>query len=78
MRVYPTNHFPIELQHKPEDAVSCGVLRPEIYGEIAKRGFWHGKLAVIIAGFRRRRSKAASCPIMRTRDQSLSSRISIS
>jgi len=39
MRIDPLHDLAVELEHQAQDAVRRRMLRPEIDGEIAQRGF---------------------------------------
>jgi hypothetical protein len=41
MRVDAPDDFAVKFQHKTQDPVRCGMLRPKIDHEIAGRGFGH-------------------------------------
>ncbi len=41
MRIDALDHFAVELEHKAQDAVGRGMLRPEIDLKIAERAFGH-------------------------------------
>ena len=41
MRVDALDHLAVELEHQPQHAMRGRMLRPEIDGEIAERGFGH-------------------------------------
>src|SRR5262249_21476115 len=42
MRIDPFDHFAVKLQNQSQNAVRCRMLRPEIDGEIARRGCGFG------------------------------------
>src|SRR4029077_3307622 len=41
MRIHALHHLTVELEHQPQDAMRCRMLRSEIDREIAYRGFGH-------------------------------------
>jgi hypothetical protein len=58
MGVNALNDLAVKLKHKAKHTVSCGVLGPEVEGEIADSGF-HGALCLLLRqrGARIRSSK---------------------
>jgi hypothetical protein len=48
MRVDPLDHLAVELEHEPQHAVRGRMLRPEIDGEVAKRGFGHSDFGSVV------------------------------
>src|SRR5262249_55149721 len=51
VRIDPLDHLAVELQHHAQHAVRRRMLRSEIDGEVAQRGFRHHTLSAAFAAF---------------------------